>query len=197
MAHVVGFDVGFAQGKTELACQLHTRTARYAAQDIVPFGCYYLAVADHEEVVACSLGDKAVLISQQRLGTGLHLSSLQLGDLVEDAAAIFGLGVDVARGHRLLGRDDEVRPLLIEMRHPADVPHQREYIDGDNGICALLDEGIVQRQGTARDVVHNLEVQRADCGQVAGNGLVGRLFHRVNVQPAVDLRVFERAVEPL
>ena len=42
------------RGKAKFARQLHTRTARYAAQDIVPFGRYHLAVADHEEVVARS-----------------------------------------------------------------------------------------------------------------------------------------------
>ena len=121
--------------------------------------------------------------------------SLEVGNLVVDAAAIFGFGVNVSGGYGLLGRDDKVSALFVIVRTASDVAHERDDVDGDDGTGTFCDEGVVKAQGTPGDVVHDLKVQIFQGGQIFFYGFVRGVFHLVDVKAAVDFGVFHGGVQ--
>ena len=196
-AHVVGFQVGLDHGTAELLRQLHAGGPGDAAQNVVGMGRQDLPVLDHEEVVPRTLGDEAALVGEQGHGPLLHAAHLQVGALVEDAAAALHLGVDVARRHRLLLGDDEVGPRLVLLRHAADVAHQGDDVDRHDRPVPLGHQLGVEAEGAAGDVVHDLEVEVAEGLSVALDGGVRGLLHLVDGHLQVDLGVVDGGVEAL
>ena len=127
--------------------------------------------AGDEDVVSGAFGDEAVFVGEQGVGARFHLLRLKLGELIVDPAAVLRFGIDVARGYGLLGRDDEMRPVFVGVRPAANVPHERDDVDGDDRTQAFPDKRVVQGKGAPRDVVHDLVVQAFQRGQIPFNGL--------------------------
>ena len=159
------------------------------------FGCVDFAIAGDKEIGASAFGDKAAFVGEEGVGTFFHALSLEIGNLVVDAAAIFGFGVDVPGGYGLLGRDDKVSALFVIVGTASNVAHERDDVDGDDGAGTFCDEGVVKTQGTPGDVVHDLKVQIFQGGQIFFYGFVRGVFHLVNAEAAVDFGVFHRGVQ--
>ena len=123
------------------------------------FGRVDFAIAGDEEIGASAFGDKAAFVGEEGVGTFFHALSLEIGNLVVDAAAVFGFGVYVPGGYGLLGCDDKVSALFVIVGTASNVAHEWDDIDGDDGMCTFCDEGVVKAQGTPGDVVHDLKVQ--------------------------------------
>ena len=67
------------------------------------FGGVDFAIAGDKEIGASAFGYKAAFVGEEGVGTFFHALSLEIGNLIVDAAAIFGFGVDVPGRYGLLG----------------------------------------------------------------------------------------------
>ena len=159
------------------------------------FGCVDFAIAGDEEIGASAFGYKAAFVGEEGVGTFFHALSLEVGNLVVYAAAIFCFGVDVPGGYGLLGRDDKVSALFVIVGTASNVAHERDDVDGDDGTGTFCDEGVVKAQGTPGDIVHDLKVQIFQGGQIFFYGFVCGVFHLVDAEAAVDFGVFHGGVQ--
>ena len=158
-AHVVGFDIGFADRDVQPFRKFHAGLSGDAAQDIVGPGREDFAIEDDEDVVAGAFGDESMFVGEQGVGPVFHALRLQIGKLVVDPAAVFCFRVNVAGGYRLLGRHDKMSTPFVIVSRAADVSHERDDVDGDDRTQSFPDERVVQGKGAPGDVVHDLVVQ--------------------------------------